>query len=143
MERSVTAQNVPFAGGCACGAVRYECSAEPTLALNCHCKDCQRATGTAYASGLFVPGDALRITQGAPKYHDTTADSGNVTSRGFCRECGSPLIAKSSGHPMWIVYASSLDDPSWHRPLMDVWTSKAQPWNHLDPNRLQYARGFE
>src|SRR5437867_1208476 len=55
---------VPFSGGCACGAVRYECSAEPVIALNCHCRDCQRASGTAYASGIFVPGVALRITKG-------------------------------------------------------------------------------
>ena len=33
--------------------------------------------------------------------------------------------------------------PSWHNPTMDIWTSKAQPWDHLDPNRLRYARGFE
>jgi hypothetical protein len=38
----------PFSGGCACGAIRYECSAAPIFALNCHCRDCQRATGKPY-----------------------------------------------------------------------------------------------
>jgi hypothetical protein len=46
---------VPFTGGCACGAVRYECAAEPFMALNCHCRDCQRASGSAYASGCSSP----------------------------------------------------------------------------------------
>ena len=133
---------VPFSGGCACGAVRYECSSEPIMALNCHCRDCQRASGTAYASGVFVPGPALRITKGNPRYHTTTTDSGNLASRGFCPECGSPVIAKSSGHPMIIVHASSLDDPSWHRPTMDVFVSKAQPWDCMSPGLPKYPRGL-
>lgn len=133
----------PFSGGCACGAVRYECSAEPLMALNCHCRDCQRATGSAYASGLFVPGDALRITRGAVKYHGAKADSGNLVRRGFCADCGSPLLAGSSGHPMWIIQAASLDDPGAHRPSMDVWTSKAQPWDVMDARLPKYPRGLE
>ena len=43
---------VPFSGGCGCGAIRYEFSAEPAMSLNCHCRDCQRGSGTAYASLL-------------------------------------------------------------------------------------------
>jgi len=133
---------VPFSGGCACGTIRYECTAEPIMALNCHCRDCQRATGTAYASGIFVPGPALRITKGDPRYYATTADSGNLASRGFCPDCGSPLLARSSGHSMIVIFASSLDDPSWHRPTMDVWVSKAQPWDHMDPGLARYREGL-
>jgi len=132
---------VPFGGGCACGAVRYECCAEPVMAVNCHCRDCQRATGTAYASGIFVPADALRMVKGAPKFHTTTTDSGNLAQRGFCPDCGSPLMAKSSGHPLLIVYAASLDDPSWHRPTRDVFTASAQPWDHMDPGLPKHPRG--
>jgi hypothetical protein len=56
---------IPFAGGCACGAIRYECTAEPIMALNCHCRDCQRASGTAYASGIFVPASADAESEGS------------------------------------------------------------------------------
>ncbi len=133
---------VPFGGGCACGAIRYECSAEPIMAVNCHCRDCQRATGTAYASAVFVPGPAFRIMKGDPKYHTTTADSGNLVSRGFCSECGSPVIARSSGHPMIIIYAASLDDPSWHRPTMDVFASKAQAWDYMNPTLPKCPQGL-
>ena len=61
--------SVPFTGGCACGAIRYECSAEPVLSFNCYCRDCQRATGSAHAAVLLVPKDALRLTQGTPTYY--------------------------------------------------------------------------
>jgi hypothetical protein len=134
---------VPFAGGCACGAVRYECIAEPAMAFNCHCRDCQRASGTAYASGLLVPADAFKFTRGAPKYHVGTADSGRSVGRGFCAEFGSPVVATQSGYPIFIVYAASLDDPSGHRPTMDIFTASAQPWDHMDPGLPKYPRGLD
>ena len=124
----------PFSGGCLCGAIRYECSADPLLALNCHCRDCQRASGSAFASVLAVPKDALKIT-GEPKYHDVKADSGNTISRGFCPECGSPLFTKLSARPDLVgIRAASLDDPSWHKPAMDIYTSSAQPWDYMNPD---------
>jgi hypothetical protein len=113
------------------------------MALNCHCRDCQRATGSAYASGLFVPAAALSFSNGEPKYHVTTADSGNVVSRGFCVECGSPVVAKQqSVYPVYIIHASTLDEPSGHRPTMDVFTSSAQPWDHMHPDLPKYPRGL-
>lgn len=134
--------DIPFSGGCACGAIRYECSAEPMMALNCHCRDCQRASGSAYASGLFVPAAMVTMRKGEPKYHTTTSESGNIASRGFCAECGSPVLAKQSQWPVCIIYASSLDDPRAHRPTMDIFVSSAQPWDHMDPALPKYAKGI-
>jgi hypothetical protein len=123
-----------LSGGCACGAIRYEITAEPIMALNCHCRDCQRASGGPFASVLGVPKDALKIT-GAPKYHDVKADSGNIISRGFCPECGSPLFTKLSAMPHFMgVKAGSLDDPSIFKPTMDIYTDSAQPWDYMNPN---------
>jgi hypothetical protein len=135
--------DLPFSGGCACGAVRYECSAEPAMAFNCHCRDCQRASGSAYASGMLVSADAFRFTKGSPKYHAATSDSGRAVGRGFCADCGSPVVATQAGFPIYIVYAASLDDPSWHRPTMEIFTSSAQPWDQLNPALSQYARGLD
>jgi hypothetical protein len=124
----------PFSGGCMCGAIRYECSADPFLALNCHCRDCQKSTGGAFASVLAVPKDALKIT-GEPKYYEVKADSGNMISRGFCPKCGSPLFTKLSARPdMMGIKAASLDDPSWFKPAMDIYTASAQPWDHMNPD---------
>jgi hypothetical protein len=63
---------VPFSGGCACGAIRYQCSAEPAFSWNCHCRDCQRASGSAFCPVLYVPRAALTIT-GQSRYYDVKA----------------------------------------------------------------------
>lgn len=120
-------------GGCQCGAVRYECAAEPLLTANCHCRDCQKATGSAYVPALAVPAEALKIT-GAVKYYDNRADSGNTFSRGFCPTCGGRVFGKTSGMPqLMFITAGTLDDPSQFKPAMDIFTVSAQPWDHMDP----------
>jgi hypothetical protein len=81
---------VPFSGGCICGAVRYECLAEPVVSGFCHCRDCQRETGSAFGTTLFVPRNAVTIV-GEVKYYDGKGDSGNIVSRGFCPTCGARL----------------------------------------------------
>lgn len=72
--------------------------------------------------------------RGEVHYHDYRADSGNTASHGFCPQCGSQLLGRSSGYPnMTMLRAASLDAPSWFRPTMDVYTASAQPWDHMDP----------
>jgi hypothetical protein len=123
-----------FTGGCACGAIRYQCAAEPLLALNCHCRACQRASGTAFAAILRVPAQAFTVTKGAPKFYTVTGDSGNTVSRGFCPECGSPLFSRLSGLADVVgVRVGSLDDPRHYRPTMDIFVARAQPWDHMNP----------
>jgi hypothetical protein len=132
---------VPFTGGCACGAVRYECSAEPVMAGNCHCRDCQRASGGPFAPVVIAPKAAVKIT-GAVKYYEVKGDSGNAIRRGFCPNCGSPLFGMPSGLPMELVSirAASLDDPSWYRPAMDIYTASAQPWDHMNPDIPKFPK---
>jgi len=122
-----------FTGGCSCGAVRYECSAAPLFTANCHCRDCQRASGGGFVSVLGVPTDAVKIT-GEVKYFDVQGDSGNPIGRGFCPACGSRLFARPAAAPDRMgIMAGSLDDPSWYRPAIDIYTASAQPWSHMDP----------
>jgi hypothetical protein len=116
-----------------CGAVRYECSAAPLFMGNCHCRDCQRANGSAYNPAIGVPRNAVKIT-GDVKYYESKADSGNMTRRAFCANCGSRLFSYPPFAPeLMVIVASSLDDPSIFKPGMDIFTSSAQPWDHLDP----------
>jgi hypothetical protein len=132
-----------FSGGCACGAVRYECTMEPLVSWTCHCRDCQRASGSAYCPVIYLPQTALTIT-GESKYYEAQAASGRRISRGFCPECGSPVFVKPAVWPDTIgVWAGSLDDPSWYRPQAAIWVASAQPWDVQSPTSRQFRQGPE
>jgi len=127
---------IPITGGCACGAVRYEIKTEPALMLKCHCRDCQHVTGSGYAPAFLVPADALRVTQGQLRYHETPSIKREKHKRGFCPECGSRITGgefEKGDSPFVGVLASSLDDPSRFKPQMDIFVSDAQPWDQMDP----------
>ena len=111
-------------GGCACGKGRYELTAAPARMLNCHCRDCQCASGSAFAAILIVPADGPRLS-GELRYHAVSSERNTRIERGFCPTCGSPIAV--------FLQAASLDDPSMFSPRMNIWTRSATPWHHLDP----------
>ena len=130
-----------FSGGCACGAIRYESSEAPVAMVNCHCRDCQRAGGSAYSPTVVVRASALRLTSGEPTYYAVTGDSGSTVRRAFCGACGAPLFATTSARPTLIgIRAASLDDPSWFRPGADAWTASAQPWDVMQTDVPYFAK---
>jgi hypothetical protein len=124
----------PFSGGCACGAVRYESTAEPIMMLHCHCRDCQQSSGGPYSSFVIVPTEAFKLLQGSLRFHASPSQMGGKTQRGFCPECGSPIQSKPDLVPHVVaIRTASLDDPSWFSSQADVWTSDAQLWDQMNP----------
>jgi hypothetical protein len=89
-----------FTGGCECGAIRYEVDAEPIAMFNCHCRDCQRASGGPYTGVVYMPAKAVKITKGSPRYYTTLSEAMGVNKRGFCPDCGSRLFGgiTDTGH---------------------------------------------
>ena len=122
-------------GGCACGAVRYEIAAVPLFALNCHCRDCQRETGSGFAPVLGVATSAFTVTRGMPRSASVIGGSGKPVHRFFCGDCGSALYGLPEIRPDLVtIRAGSLDDPSVFRPTRDIFTTQAQPWDPMDPS---------
>jgi hypothetical protein len=131
-----------FSGGCACGAIRYECNMDPVIMFNCHCRDCQQASGSAHAAIVAVPKTAVQM-HGEPRYYRIVGKAGKAIERGFCPTCGSPVTAKLERLPdILALHAGSLDDPSLYRPMMDAFTASAQPWDHMNPNIQKHPQGL-
>lgn len=122
-----------YAGGCACGLIRYEFQGPVLAAFKCHCRACQRYTGSAFMAAVLVPAQTFRLTKGEPSLYASRGDAGHEISRGFCRNCGSPVVTRLARRPDSVgVSASSMDDPSSFRPTMEIFTTFAQPWDRID-----------
>jgi hypothetical protein len=127
-----------YTGGCLCGAIRYEIAGDPIFGGHCHCRDCQRTTGAGHSSLMAFPQPAVKLT-GSPKYYSTKADSGSAVSRGFCTNCGSPVVSNTSGMPgMIIITAGSLDDPGQFHPTLVVYAKRANPWDVTDQSLAHF-----
>ncbi len=129
-----------WTGGCACGAVRYETGGAPRVMANCHCRDCQQATGSGYAPLVHLAEGTFRMTNGEPRWFDRRGDRGTVVRRGFCGDCGSPLFQVNASTEAWWIYAASLDNPATYAPSMEMFTSSAQPWDTMHPDLPKYER---
>ncbi|MEM9287180.1 MAG: GFA family protein [Pseudomonadota bacterium] len=126
--------NTPYTGGCLCGAVTYEVTAEPMMTGICHCKNCQRQAGSAFSILTAVPKSAVTVTGTLTEFEDT-ADSGNPVFRRFCGRCGSPLFSLVPSAPdMIFIKAGTLDDTSSLEPQVHFWCDSAQPWVPIDEN---------
>lgn len=126
-------------GGCLCGAVAYESTAEPTMVGHCHCVDCRRTSGAGHATHIMMREDLTRIT-GAMTDYARRADSGNIVTRSFCSVCGSPIASTNSKMPgMIFLRASSLDDPDSVTPKIIVFASRAPKWDIMDASLPSFA----
>jgi hypothetical protein len=118
---------LPQTGGCQCRQLRYEITEEPRSVYTCHCLDCQRLTSSAFSLGVVVPETGFRLTGIEPRQLSRTADSGRVSVRLVCPECGSWVCGTPRGGEVR-VRGGTLDDTSWLRPSRHIWTRRKQAW---------------
>jgi hypothetical protein len=120
---------LPLAGGCFCGALRYELNAPPLIIYNCHCANCQKITGSAFTVAATVVESALIFTKGEPRRMSWRADSGNERFGLFCGACGSRIAnGQTPSNGLLSLRAGGFDDTSWIEPVGDIWTKSAQSW---------------
>jgi hypothetical protein len=125
-------------GGCLCGAVRWEASAEPMVVRACWCRVCQYFASGNATINLAFPSDAVKIT-GEMRDYASAADSGRRMHRRFCPTCGVQLFSEAEERPQIIVVrAGTLDDPSMVAPSAAIWTASAPAWAHIDPNQPHF-----
>jgi hypothetical protein len=126
-------------GGCLCGAVRYSAQAEPAFVIVCHCRDCQKFTGSAFATLVAFPKTALGF-EGQAKTFTSTADSGRPIVRQFCPECGSSICELSTSRlELIIINAGTLDDPTSVTPAREIYCDRSLPWVQLGGNMQRFS----
>ena len=115
---------------CACGAVQFEFDTDPDFIAICHCLDCKKASGGEAATWFAVPESDFSLTQGEPKGQHYIADSGKGLDRMFCPTCAARLYtANLESFPATVfVQLSSLDDPSFITPKLEMFTKRRLSW---------------
>jgi hypothetical protein len=102
-------------GGCLCGAIRYAAKSQPMRVTICHCRFCQRATGSAYLVEPIFGKSDFTVISGQPKvYRHRSAGSGQMVEVHFCGDCGTKLFLTFERFPGVIgAYGGTFDDPNW------------------------------
>lgn len=131
--------NLPLAGGCQCGVVRYEIRADPLTLYACHCTQCQRQSTGAFSLSMVVPREAVVVVAGEPKTWMRRHESGRLIDCLFCPGCGGRLFHNPQHNPkITIVKAGTLDDARRLLPVAHIWTASAQSWISLPDWTLRY-----
>jgi hypothetical protein len=116
-------------GQCLCGAVTIAIKGTPVRMAQCHCKDCQRASGTGHMSNAIFAESDVAIA-GNTKSFTVKADSGSDFTRHFCPECGGRLHGTHTGRPgMVIVPVGMLDDSAWFAPQVVLYAKSRPAWD--------------
>ena len=129
-------------GGCDCGGVRYRMNATPIIVHCCHCRWCQRETGSGFVINAVVETSNLQVS-GETVVVDTPSASGNGQKIARCPKCHVALWSHygRAGTALAFVRAGTLDNPSQITPDVHIYTSTKLPWIRL-PEGAQVFDAF-
>jgi len=125
----------PLTGHCTCNDVRYRMTGRPLFVHCCHCRWCQRETGTAFALNAMIEADRVTLLQGAPEVVRTPSNSGKGQKIWRCPRCRIALWSNyaGAGDAVHFVRVGTLDEPDRLPPDIHIYTSTKQPWVVLPP----------
>jgi hypothetical protein len=117
-------------GHCACGQVRYRLTSRPLFVHCCHCRWCQRETGSAFVLNALIEADRVDLLAGAPEVIDTPTLSGKGQKISRCPVCKVALwsVYSGAGPKFRFVRVGTLEDPDACPPEIHIFTESKQPW---------------
>jgi hypothetical protein len=116
-------------GGCSCGAVRYRLNSAPMFVHCCHCRDCQRQTGAAFALNALIETDRITLLSGKPQPVGMPTDSGRPHHIYRCPTCQIAVWSEYGGlAKLRFVRVGTLDDPEALAPDVHIYTRSKLPW---------------
>jgi len=134
----MTSQRASYDGGCTCRRVRYRMTSGPMFVHCCHCRWCQRETGSAFALNALIEADRLQLLQGEVDVVGTPTLSGRGQKIARCPQCRVALWSHYAfagiGDLVCFVRVGTLDEPDRLRPDVHIYTASKQPWVALPPD---------
>lgn len=129
-------ETVSYVGGCTCRAIRYRITSRPLFVHCCHCRWCQRETGSAFALNALIEADRVQLLQGEVEVVDTPSNSGKGQKIARCPACRIAVWSNygGAGDIIRFVRVGTLDDPDELPPDIHIYTASKQPWVILPPD---------
>jgi hypothetical protein len=120
-------------GGCACRYIRYRMSGKPLFVHCCHCRWCQRETGSAFVLNAMIEAERVQLLEGEVQMVETPSNSGKGQRVARCPKCFVALWSHyaGAGNAVSFVRVGTLDDPDAQAPDVHIFTSSKQPWVQL------------
>lgn len=120
----------PLEGGCDCGLIRYRMETAPLIVHCCHCRWCQRETGTAFALNALLEAERLHHLKSEPEVIDTPSHSGRGQKIARCPSCRIAVWSYygGAGPILRFIRVGTLDTPEVLRPDIHIFTALRQPW---------------
>ena len=122
-------------GGCTCGAVRYRMTGAPLFVHCCHCRWCQRETGSAFALNAMVEAEHVELLAGRPELVDTPSESGRGQKIARCPHCRVAVWSHygGAGEAICFVRVGTLAEADRVPPDVHIYTDSKQPWVVIPP----------
>jgi hypothetical protein len=119
-----------FEGSCTCGSVRYRVTRQPLFVHCCHCRWCQRESGSAFALNAMIEAENVVVLSGAPEVMLTPTNSGKGQKISRCPQCRVALWSNyaGAGDTVNFVRVGTLLEPDRLPPDIHIYTSSKQPW---------------
>jgi len=125
----------PIEGGCDCKTLRYRLESAPLFVNCCHCRWCQRESGSAFALNAMIEADRVTVLGSAPELVDTPSQSGAGQKIARCPKCRVAVWSHYGGAGPFLSFirVGTLDNPDLLPPGIHIFTTTRQPWVVLPP----------
>ena len=134
-----------YDGGCACGEVRYRMTSGPLFVNCCHCRWCQRETGSAFVLNAMIEADRVELLTGEPEIVHTPSNSGRGQDIARCSTCRVAVWSHygGAGSKVSFIRVGTLDEPDRLPPNVHIFTDSKQPWVVLPPDMPAVAEYYD
>lgn len=129
-------ESSPYDGGCTCRFVRYRVASKPLFVHCCHCRWCQRETGTSFALNALIESDRVQLLHGEVEIINTRSNSGKGQKISRCPKCHIAVWSNyaGAGDAIRFIRVGTLDEPGGLPPDIHIYTDSKQPWVIIPPD---------